>query len=126
MKKVWDRIGIAFSSACVVHCIFVAFLPLIFPALTIYTHSSWIHITVAIIILFASPLAFLPGYRSHGVTWIMGCAMSGIVLILAGIAVEGKTSDQMSHGISILGSLILVFSHAKNLQHSRKHKNQCC
>jgi hypothetical protein len=126
MKKVWDRIGIAFSSACVLHCILVAFLPLLFPAITFYTHSSWVHITVAIIILFASPLAFLPGYKNHGITWIMGCAILGIFFIILGIVVEGQTSDQVSHGISILGSLILVFSHAKNLQHSRRHKNQCC
>lgn len=126
MKKVWDRLGIVFSSACVAHCILVAFFPLIFPAFSVYTHSSWIHIVVGLIILFTSPLAFIPGYKKHGLTWIISTAIAGLVLILSGVLLEGHTSDQMSHGISILGSMILVFSHAKNLQHSHRHQHQCC
>lgn len=126
MKKVWDRLGIAFSSACVVHCILVAFLPIVFPAISAYTHSTWIHIVVGVIILFTSPLAFVPGYRKHGLTWIIATAISGLFFILLGVLLEGHTSDQMSHGVSIFGSVILVFSHAKNLQHSHRHHHQCC
>ncbi len=126
MKKVWDRLGIAFSSACVIHCIAVAFLPVVFPAISAYTHSNWIHIVVGLMILFTSPLAFVPGYRKHGLTWILGAAASGLTLILLGVLIEGRTTDQFSHGVSIIGSMILVFSHAKNLQHSHRHKHQCC
>ena len=134
MKKVvWDRLGIAFSSACVVHCILVAFLPLFFPMISTYTHSTWVHIIVAAIILFTSPLAFIPGYKKHGLTWIVGTALSGLFFIFMGIVMEGKVSDQMSHGISICGSLLLVFAHGKNLQHSHRHSHgqvlsseECC
>jgi hypothetical protein len=133
MKKVvWDRIGIAFSSACVIHCIMVAFLPLFFPMINEYAHSSWIHVVVATIILFTSPLAFVPGYRKHGITWILGTALMGLMLVFMGILLEDKVSDQVSHGISICGSLLLVFAHAKNLQHSHRrthqhgHPQQCC
>jgi hypothetical protein len=119
MKKVWDRLGIAFSSACVAHCILVAFVPVLFPAISAYTHSSWIHVMVGIVILFTSPLAFVPGFKKHGLSWIFKSAIMGLVLIFSGIVLEGKMSDQMSHSISIVGSLILVFSHIKNLQHSR-------
>ncbi len=126
MKKVWDRLGIAFSSACVAHCILVAFMPMVFPAISAYTHSTWIHIVVGMIILLTSPLAFVPGYKKHGLTWILATAIGGMMLILFGILAEGQISDQLSHGISILGSILLVFSHAKNLQHSHRHKHQCC
>lgn len=126
MKKVWDRLGIAFSSACVVHCILVAFLPILFPAISVYTHSSWVHVVVGVIILFTSPLAFIPGYKKHGLTWIIMTAIGGLALILLGILLEGHTSDQFSHSVSIMGSIFLVFSHAKNLQHSHRHQHQCC
>jgi uncharacterized membrane protein YesL len=126
MKKVWDRLGITFSTACVIHCIVVAFLPLFFPALSIYNHSTWVHIAVGFIILFTSPLAFVPGFRKHGLTWILGVAVTGLFLIMMGVLLEGSITDQTSHGISILGSLFLVFAHAKNLQHSHKHHHQCC
>lgn len=126
MKKVWDRLGITFSTACVIHCIVVAFLPFFFPAISLYTHSTWVHIAVGFIILFTSPLAFIPGYKKHGLTWILGVAVTGLFFISMGVLLEGKVTDQTSHGVSIMGSLFLVFAHAKNLQHSHKHHHQCC
>jgi hypothetical protein len=126
MKKVWDRLGITFSTACVIHCIVVAFLPFFFPAISLYTHSTWVHIAVGFIILFTSPLAFIPGYRKHGLTWILGVAVTGLFFISMGVLLEGKVTDQTSHGVSIIGSLFLVFAHFKNLQHSHRHQHQCC
>lgn len=127
MKKVWDRMGIAFSSICAVHCVAVAFLPLLFPAISAYSHQPWVHISVGITILFTSPLAFIPGYRKHGLTWIIAMAMVGLFFILAGMILEkNEVSEQLSHGVSILGSLLLVLAHAKNLQHSHRHHHQCC
>jgi hypothetical protein len=126
MKKIWDRLGIAFSSACVVHCLVVAFLPLIFPALSEYTHSSWVHIIVGMIILLTSTLAFVPGYRKHGLNWIIGIAVFGVSFITFGVLLENQVDDQMSHGVSMVGSLFLVFAHFKNLQHSHRHNNHCC
>lgn len=133
MKKVvWDRLGIAFSSACVIHCVMVAFAPLFFPFVRNFFDSSWVHVVMATIILFTSPLAFVPGYRKHGITWILKSAMVGLMLVFMGILLEDKVSDQVSHGISICGSLFLVFAHAKNLQHTHRHsqlkgdQQQCC
>jgi hypothetical protein len=110
----------------VVHCFIVAFLPLFIPALSLYTHFIWVHIVVAISILFTTPLAFLPGLKKHGLTWIIGVAMIGIFFIFLGFVMDEKYSEQVTHGISILGSLCLVFAHYKNLQHSRRHLHQCC
>lgn len=131
MKKVvWDRLGITFSSACVVHCIMVAFVPFFFPVIKQYTHSSWVHIFVLLTMLITTPFAFIPGYKKHGLTWILGTAVTGIFLVVLGILVEGKVSDQISHGISICGSLFLVIGHGKNIQHSHRHphhpEHQCC
>jgi hypothetical protein len=127
VKKIWDRLGIAFSSACVVHCVLVAFLPLFFPAISEFTHRPWVHLTVGFSILFTSPLAFVPGFRKHGLTWIVAMAITGLFFILMGMVLERIIhSEQISHGLSILGSVILVMAHAKNIQHSHSHQHQCC
>jgi hypothetical protein len=128
MKKVvWDRLGIAFSSACVVHCIMVAFLPFFLPVISQYTHSSWIHFIVLITMLVTTPFAFVPGYKKHGLTWILAMALIGLLMVILSVIIEGKVSDQLSHGISICGSLFLVFAHAKNIQHSHRHvQHPCC
>jgi hypothetical protein len=126
MKKVWDSLGIAFSSACVVHCFLVAFLPLFYPALHSYTHLTWVHATVGLSILFTSPLAFVPGYKKHGLTWIILLALSGLTFIALGMILEDLVSEVTSHGISIVGSTLLVLAHVKNIQHSHRHNHQCC
>ena len=128
MKKVvWDRLGIAFSSACVVHCIMVAFLPFFLPVISQYTHSTWVHFIVLITMLITTPFAFVPGYKKHGLTWILAMALIGLLLVILSVIIEGKVSDQLSHGISIFGSLFLVFAHAKNIQHSHRHvQHPCC
>lgn len=126
MKKVWDRLGIAISSACVVHCIMVAFIPLVLPALSLYSHLDWAHAAVGMAVLCTTPLAFLPGYRRHGLTWIISIALTGVFLIGIGWLLEEKVSEQLSHGITICGSLALVFAHFKNIQHSQRHQHQCC
>ncbi len=126
MKRVWDRVGIAFSSACVAHCIAVAFLPMIFPALAVYAHSSWVHIIGGALVILTSFLAFIPGYKKHGLSWIIGVALLGIAFIISGILLEQFVPEQISHGVSIAGSLFLVFAHGKNIQHSHRHSHQCC
>lgn len=117
--------GIAFSSVCLVHCVIVAFLPLLFPFLKHLTHATWVHIVFTSVILFTSPLAFIPGYRKHGTNWILALALMGLMFLFMGILLEEKVLDQVSHGISILGSLCLITAHAKNIQHSHA-KQQCC
>ncbi len=127
MKKVWDQIGIAFSSACVIHCVTVALIPLFFPALTQLTHQPWIHYIVGLSILVTSPLAFVPGFKKHGLSWIIILALGGLVFIVSGMVLE-KFADfeQLTHGSSILGSLMLVTAHFKNLQHWHRSQHQCC
>jgi len=81
---------------------------------------------MGLLILIVSPIAFIPGLKKHGLSWILITALSGLVFIFAGLMTEGKLSDLSSHLISILGSLQLVFAHVMNLKHSRKFQNQCC
>jgi hypothetical protein len=127
MKKFWDRLGIAFSSVCVIHCIMVAFLPLLIPALTQFNHQPWVHVTVGLSILLTSPLAFVPGFKKHGLTWIIVLGISGLVFILTGMILEQIIhSEQISHGVSIMGSVLLVTAHFKNIHHSQNHRHQCC
>jgi hypothetical protein len=127
MKKVWDQMGITVSSLCFVHCVLVAFVPLMVPTLSFYPHASWPHIITGALVFLTTPLAFIPGYKKHGFNWVLILALIGLVLVVSGIFLENlEFSEQESHGVSILGSLLLVFSHLKNLQHSHKHNHQCC
>jgi hypothetical protein len=126
MKKLWDGLGIALSSACVIHCIVVAFLPLFIPSLAYFTHSTWVHIMAGLTILFTSTFAFIPGYKKHGISWIIGIGLTGLLFVGLGVIMEQRFPEELSHGVSIFGSLLLVFAHTKNIQHSQRHQHQCC
>lgn len=76
--------------------------------------------------MFTTPFAFVPGLKKHGLTWIFALALLGLFLVGLGFVLEEKVSEQMSHGITIVGSILLVIAHAKNIQHSHRHKHQCC
>lgn len=125
MKKVWDKLGIALSSICLAHCVAVVLLPLLLPALGTYFHSPWIHQTFAALVLIITPMAFMPGYRRHGLTRVLVLAWAGVAFVLAGVFSDGKLPEITSHGLSIMGSCFLVSGHLLNLRHSRKAA-RCC
>ncbi len=125
MKKLWDKWGIALSSVCILHCFAVVFIPLLLPALNLVTHSPWFHRIFAVLIIFTTPLAFIPGYRRHGLHRVLAFALIGVSLILLGVFLDGSVEEWLSHGISIVGSVLLVSAHIFNLRHAQKHKH-CC
>ena len=123
-KKAWDRLGILLSSACLIHCVAVIFLPLLIPALALLVHTPWVHRVFAVVILVVTPMAFIPGYRRHGMSRIITMAYIGVGLILLGVFSDGFVSEYVSHGMSVLGSLALVTAHVQNIRHSRA--SRCC
>lgn len=52
--------------------------------------------------------------------------MSGLLFVGLGVMLEQRFPEVLSHGVSIFGSLLLVFAHTKNIQHSHRHQHQCC
>ena len=122
-KKVWDKVGILLSSACLVHCVGLLVIPFLLPALGAFFHSPWVHRFFAAFILIVTPMAFMPGYRRHGMSRVLVQAGLGIAFILAGVATDGVLPELASHGFSVVGSLMLVGAHVQNLRHSRR---SCC
>lgn len=135
MKKQWDKWGIVLSTACIIHCFAVVILPLMLPAIEIFVHSPWVHRIFAVLVITTTPLAFIPGYRSHGVRQVLGMAVLGLTMILSGVLIDGRVAELISHSISIIGSLLLVTAHVFNIRYSRKfrpvkhvhsHTENCC
>ncbi len=135
MKKQWDKWGIVLSTACIIHCFAVVILPLMLPAVEMFVHSPWVHRIFAALVITTTPLAFIPGYRSHGLKHVLALAVVGLVMILSGVFIDGHVSEWLSHATSIVGSLLLVSAHVFNIRYSRKfhpvrhkhsHAEKCC
>lgn len=82
-----DRVGVAASILCALHCAATPFLFLFAPAFgKVWAHpaSHWL------VALFVVPLAALmlrSGFRRHHRRWIVACGVIGISLVVAGAAI---------------------------------------
>lgn len=122
MKKKWDKFGITLSSLCLVHCICIVFLPLIFPVLVSLIHNIWVHIIFILFVVGLFPLAFIPGYRTHKSRMVLATAFVATIFLLSGILTEAYVSELMSHGLSIIGSVLIMIAHFQNIRLQKR----CC
>lgn len=122
MKKKWDKFGITLSSLCLVHCICIVFLPLLFPVLISFIHNIWVHIIFVLFVLGLIPLAFIPGFRIHKSSTVLIIAFVAIIFLLSGILSEAYVAEWISHGLSIIGSVLIMTAHFQNIRLQRK----CC
>ena len=114
-KSIWDKIGIAISSLCLVHCIALPLIVMAFPFLELdhdHTHELFLVAIVAVVFI-----AFLPSYKKHGQKKILLFAGLGISSLLASIFAGHELGSEIGeHVLSIVGSLLLITAHVKNIK----------
>jgi len=79
-----DRVGVTASVLCAVHCavtpVLLIFLP-VFGKVWAHPASHWL---MALLVVPLAALTVGAGYRKHRRKWVLGCAMLGILFVLAG------------------------------------------
>lgn len=115
-QSLWDRIGVAGSALCMIHCIstplLIGYLSTI--GLGFFAHEIF-HQIFAVILLTVAILAFLPGYRAHKRKDIVLAAGVGVTLLIVGgfLHIESLPSFA-EHILTIIGSILLVGAHIFN------------
>ena len=83
-EKTADRIGVATSILCAIHCALAPILLIFLPTFgKIWAHPAS-HALVAIFIVPLAGFSLLKGYRKHRKRWIVVSASVGIVFVLFG------------------------------------------
>jgi hypothetical protein len=83
-EKTADRIGVATSILCAIHCALAPILLIFLPTFgKIWAHPAS-HALVAIFIVPLAGFSLLKGYRKHRKRWIVVSAAVGIVFVLFG------------------------------------------
>lgn len=112
---IWDKIGICASSLCLIHCLTTPIILLAFP----FLHESWmhesVHIICAIIVVVSVMIAIFPHCKKHGHYDIIAIACLGCLLVISGIFLEEKFGEWMI-SLTVLGSIVLVWAHLKNMK----------
>lgn len=120
-----DRIGQWMSGLCIVHCILVPLLFLVFPVIghSLVEKGGWFHEVLFVSISAIAGLSIYLGYRIHfswqPVIWLS----TGVLFIACGIFVfpaSGLTELLFTVG----GGLCLIRGHLLN--HSLRHLDKAC
>ena len=100
-EKNADRIGVAASILCAIHCALAPVLLIFLPTFgKIWAHPAS-HALVAILIVPLAAFSLRKGYRKHGKRWIAVSALVGIFFVLFGAALPAfAKTDNAASGIA--------------------------
>lgn len=121
LRRHADHAGTAASALCAVHCLLTPLLAGFYPAfLRLLPGDALFHRTLAVAIVIAGAIAFIPGYRLHRRLWPAALALLGITFTLA-VAWFGESMPSMLElFVSIPGSVMLVTAHIANRTFCRR------
>ena len=116
-RNVWDKLGIALSIVCLVHCIAV---PLLLATGTLFAlagdaHGAF-HQWIFWAIVPVAVLAAVPGWRRHGRRGVLVGMAIGAGLISSGAFAEDVLPQNAETLLTICGGVMLVASHFINLR----------
>ncbi|MCB0407187.1 MAG: MerC domain-containing protein [Bdellovibrionales bacterium] len=139
-----DRLGLAVSGICLIHCLGTPFLILFFPFIGGFgALDHWLHIGMALILVPIAVLAVTQGYHHHKKRIVPLLAGLGGALVIFGALYPLVISElwhTQTHSwysvdvvLTVLGSIALVTCHSLNIwfcRHPKKSKSHghshCC
>lgn len=122
-----DKIAVAISTACVLHCFFIpSFVIASSGFLTLSIDNELVH---QLILFFAIPIsvfALYIGYKNHKSFSFVPYAFLGLgLLLLAVILGEEVIGEIGEQGVTLLGSMFVIYAHYKNHQTCKEMDCSC-
>ncbi|WP_081310388.1 MerC domain-containing protein [Pseudoalteromonas luteoviolacea] len=126
IQLVGDKVSIGLATMCLIHCIV---LPILFVALPFLSASflqeEAFHQLLLAGVLLTSVLALLSGCKTHNKWHIFSFGITGLaVLTVAAIFGHDLHHDYGETVLTIIGSVIVAFTHIKNIKECKAVK--CC
>lgn len=115
-----DRLGIAASSACAVHCAATALVPGVLGVLglgALLGHEAEWGFTLSAVVLAGA--ALWHGWRVHRSVQIALLFAAGIAGLMLSRVVEEAGIDGVGTGLGVLAGLALVAAHVSNIRATR-------
>jgi hypothetical protein len=118
----FDRIAIALSAICIVHCLAVPVLVAVLPVAAVsFGEDQHFHGLMLWLVIPTSVAGFGMGYRVHRLARIVALGAAGVVvLILAAIYGHEVWRPDLEIIVSVCGSLLLGGAHWLNFRAVRR------
>lgn len=118
----FDRIAIALSAICIVHCLAIPLVVAILPIAALgFGGGSHFHSLMLWLVVPVSAVGFGLGYRVHRRGEIVVAGIAAVaVLTVAGIYGHDSWPPAAEIGVSVISSLILAGAHWVNFREVRR------
>ncbi len=126
-SRYFDRIAVALSAICIVHCLAVPIILAILPIAAVTfgpdAHFHWLMLWVVVP---TSAIGLSLGYRVHRHIEYSALGVLGLV-VLAAAAVWGHASWTVlaETGVSVAGSIVLATAHLGNYREVKRLHVHC-
>lgn len=87
-RPIADRLAVGLSTLCLIHCLFLSLILTVYSSsLLIMVSGEIFHLTIFLITVPISVLAFFVGYQGHKNFWVAAIGLVGLVLLIASATV---------------------------------------
>ena len=111
-----DKMGIACSGACAIHCMLAPIVTLASPAMASYAENEWIHLVLLLLIVPLAVVAFHRSMKLHKKThpsWLGGI---GVGFLLSAVIFEGLFEiGKLEVALTAIGCVFLISAHILNI-----------
>jgi hypothetical protein len=116
-KPAVDRIGVAASVLCLIHCLLLPLAVPLLPLLAGVAAAESVHEGLLVVLSVCAVLAFVPGYRTHRTLSVLVYGGLGVILLAAGVlAHEVAVLEGLDTPLTVIGGVVLIATHWVNLR----------
>lgn len=109
----WDGAGATASVLCIAHCIGTPLLAASLPMLA--TTERVTHMGLTVLLLIIGAVAFIPGLRRHGKSYVLLLGAAALALISSAAFIpEGAVTEAVEASLTIAGGAVLICAHLMN------------
>ena len=117
----FDRIAIALSAVCILHCLALPLAVAILPIAVLGFGGEHFHGWMLWLVVPISALGFVLGYRVHRRGDVVAIGVAAVVLLMvAGLYGHHAWSDWAEASVSVVASLMLAGAHWVNFREVRR------
>lgn len=122
MSRNFDRIAIALSAVCIVHCLAVPLILGLVPLAAFWAdEGAHFHGAMLWLVVPTSVVGFALGYRVHRRGSIVALGVCGVTIVVAAaIWGHGAWRVWVEGGVTVVGSLLLAAAHWQNFRVVRR------
>ena len=123
-----DKVAVTLSTACVLHCFFApSFVILTSGFLSISIDNELVHYLILLLAVPISSFALYLGWKNHKNTSFLPFGIIGLLALVAAVLMgEAMLGEAGERAITLLGSLLVAYSHYRNHQECKAVECDSC